>query len=152
MKWSFPSEFEHAVRIERKFSSYGFFAFIATAYWTAGPAEKAQLVCWWPDLPERIEQVWTRQQVADIVEFARYARPITFVICAALHADLENQRRIEQICPGLNEELAIRFNTAGSLLPGERRTMDGKLYECIEVEVYRGKEVQVKRKVVEVSA
>lgn len=148
MAWLTPEQFETAVRIERTEGSAGFGGLLAAATYAHGGQEMVPLISslWFGYLG-----AWHYADGWQIAH-ANYDRFIVFFAAAALHADLENQRRIEQICPGLNEELEIRFNTAGSLLPGERRTMDGKLYECIEIEVYRGKEVQVKRKVVEVSA
>ena len=138
MAWLTPEEFEMAVRIERKCGRAGFGALLAAATIAYGGKEMIPLVnsLWFGYLGP-----W---HYADGEQIAadHFDRFVVFFAAAALHADLENQRKIEQIYPGLNDELSIRYNTAGSLIPGERRTMDGKLYECIEVET--------KRKVVEV--
>lgn len=128
--WVAPEEFEVAVKIERMEGGAGFGALLAAAVLMDVDYDRSVVMGnLWPHSLNSFH--WEAgQQIADEHEDCRFE---VFLSAAALHADLENQRKIEQICPGLNAELSIRYNTAGSLIPGERRTMDGKTYKCVEV-------------------
>lgn len=141
-----PEEFEMAVKIERTEGRAGFGSLLAAAVLSNTDYEKSSIMGGlWPHSLGPHHWDAGRQIVDEYIFRCHFE---IFLAAAALHADLENQRKIEQICPGLNEELNIRYNTPGSLIPGETRVMDGRMYRCVEVTDDYGEAVS--RKVVEV--
>lgn len=127
--WVTPEEFELAVKIERREGGAGFGALLAAAVLTDTDYGRSIVMGnLWPHSLNSFH--WEAGQwIADEYEDCRF---VVFMSAAALHADLENQRKIEQICPGLNEELSHRYNTACGLMPGEQCLRNGVLWECVD--------------------
>lgn len=143
MAWLTPEEFKEACEIERGRSWFS--ALLLASKFASDEGKVGWVDALWGGRFNDYDH-W---EAANIASDNVGCRSIVFVAAAAIHADLENQRLIEIGWPGLNEEISIRYNTAGGMFPGEQRTVDGKLYECID-EVRPG--MAVGRKVVEVSA
>ena len=145
MAWLTPEEFETAVKIERKEGGGGFGALIEAARLATikNYARYELMNKLWPFF------LYFHHDEAGAYIAKKYdsQRFEVFLSAAALHADLENQRRIEQICPGLNEEISIRYNTPLSLMPGEEQKYDGRMWRCLDEKLS-----EFRYRVVEVSA
>lgn len=130
MAWLTPQEFETAVKIERTEGRAGFGALLAAAASECSDNYTLGVIgqLWFGQLNDYHWRAGT--EISDRYTDEEF---VTLLAAAAMHADLENQGKIEQICPGLNRELSIRYNTPGSMVSGEQRTMDGKPYKCVEV-------------------
>lgn len=60
-------------------------------------------------------RIWRRYSFAELL------------MAATLHADMENQRRLESAFPGINLETRLRYNV-GDLTEGETYRLDGEMY------------------------